>query len=181
MEEKILYKSRTHSKYLFNIILIQVFLLVLHILLFKYWPETGNEGIDKWGPIVAHSIILILEIYYVVVPILKWYNNVFIVTNYRVKDEWGILYKNSKEIDLKNIGSIQVERGILDRIFGSGTLIFYGNSSVDFGNRGHNKNSSSSKNSVEHSGVKFKDVPKVNEVEAAINKLRRKRQAELNN
>lgn len=167
MEEKILYESKTHPKFLVKIVIIQIILLVLHFLLFKFWP-IESDGLNKWGPIIAHVIIVLLELYYVVIPVMQWYNNKFIVTNYRIKNEWGVLNKESKEIEIKNIVSAKTERDIIDRIFGCGTLVFYSTSSMD-----HSHRSRGPRNERHESGVKFYDIPKVIEVEAAINRLRR--------
>lgn len=169
MEERILYTSKTHPKLLFKVIIIQLFLMALHILLLKFWPINNDSDFNTWGPIIAHGIIFVLEIYYVIVPILQWYNNRFTVTNYRVINEWGVLNKESKELDLKRIVSIKTERNLSDRIFGCGTLIFYGASSTDGGPGHHHKNQKD-----RDTGIEFKDVPKVKKVETAINKLRRK-------
>ena len=168
MEERVLYQTKTHPKILIKAFIIQVVLIAAHFLLFKFLPSSG-EGLAKWGPWVLHFIILCFEIYYVIVPILQWYNNIFIVTNYRVKNDWGVIAKESKEIDIKNIVSIKTERSILDRIFGCGTLVFYGAASGDWQNSNH----SNTRRTTE-TGVKFTDIPKVKKVEEAINKLRRR-------
>lgn len=172
MEEKILYKTKTHPKVLVKAIVIQIVLLALHILIIKFWPTFSIEILDKWGQLTIHALIICLEIYYVIVPVLQWYNNIFTVTNYRVINEWGILNKKSKEIDLKNIVSATTDRDILDRIFGCGTLIFYGAASSDWDrSRGRRRKDETNESNT---GIKFYDVPKVKYVENAINKLRRK-------
>lgn len=167
MEEKILYTTKTHPKILIKVILIQIFLIILHVLLLKFWPINRDSELTTWGPIAAHVIIFAFEIYYVIVPILQWYNNTFTVTNYRIVSEWGVLNKESKEIDLKSIVSVKTERDIWDRIFGCGTLIFYGAASNDWGDGNR-------KQGERNTGIKFRDIPKVKKVETAINKLRRK-------
>lgn len=174
MEEKVLYVTKTHPKILIKVVAIQVVLFIAHILLLKFWPVDMDSSFNKWGPLTAHGIIFILEIYYVIVPVLQWYNNIFTVTNYRVINEWGVLNKESKEIDLKSIVSIRTERDIWDRIFGCGSLIFYGASSSDWDNNARHGNNRG-RNNDKNTGIKFKDIPKVKKVETAINKLRRKK------
>lgn len=173
MEENVLYVARTHPKVLFRALLVQAALLALHIFLLNVWPASlGWDTADKWGAPITHAFILGLEIWYVFIPTLQWWNSSFILTNKRVKNDWGVLYKQSREIDLARIASISEERGVLDRMFGCGTLNFY---DAAAGSQPHtsgpwNRNRS-------EGGVRFHDVPKVKEVRAMVEKAKYSAQA----
>lgn len=167
--EKVLYTSRTHPKALARVILIQLILLAFHLLIINFWPDNVSwSWLDKWGEPVLHGLIIILEIWYVVVPFLRWRNDRFTVTTERVRNEWGILYKQSREIDLSRISSISEERGILDRIFGAGTLNFYDAAANAQPNTGGAWNDSKKSNY----GIRFTDVPRVKEVRKLIEQAR---------
>lgn len=125
-EEQVLYKSRTHPKILFRPALAQLGLLVLHILVVRYFPERiGIDGVDRWGEVVAHSLIGLGELWYAVRPTMHWWHSTYEVTNRRVRIKWGVFYKNSREINLDRITQVNEERGILDRIFRCGTIIVF--------------------------------------------------------
>lgn len=168
--EELLWRGRTHFKILFRPALMQVLLLALHWLVAAYIPSnTSWEWWDSWGQLTLQSILLFVSFLYVVIPLLRWRNATFEVTDKRVIKHWGILYRHSREIPLDRIASVSVERGILDRIFGCGTLNFQDNSSTMQQTRG-----SWNKDRGNHNlqGVRFYDVPKVLKIKALIDSTR---------
>lgn len=166
--EKILYSSRTHPKILAKAALIQLILVVLHVLVALYLPsDTGWQWFNSWGGLVLHLIIVGFEVWFFVVPVMKWWNDKFIVTSTRVRNEWGVLYKHSREIDLSRISSISEQRGILDRLFGAGTLNFYDAAAV-----AQPETSGPWNEKQADYGVRFRDVPRVKHVRQIIEQAR---------
>ena len=168
---KILWAGRTHFKVLAKPAMIQLLLITLHVLLGLFLPtDTSWDGWNIWAPIVLHGLIVLVEIWYVVIPVLQWVNASFEVTELSVTSRWGVIYKQSREIPLDSIVSVATERGILDRIFGCGTLIFYdaaaGYQPVTSG--AWNKNRGKGSNM----GVRFSDVPHVLNVQKIIDAAR---------
>lgn len=157
--EEVIWRGRTHFKMLVKPLFIQLVLLFLHWLIFAFvGSHTNWDWWNAWGPFSLHMVILAIEIWYVVIPILRWWNSTFEVTNKRVVKEWGILDKHAREISLNNIVSISVERSLLDRIFRCGTLVFQDAASpAQPYTRGR-----VNKAAVEDKyGVRFRDVPNV--------------------
>lgn len=113
------FMSRRHVKALFPLLPISIGLLALHYFIDKYYPS------DWPWVIVLHLLVLFANVFWVVVPIFKWRCEKYVVTETSVRTEWGVLYKQSREIRLTHIASISEERGVLDRVFGCGTLNFY--------------------------------------------------------
>lgn len=142
--EKVLYTARTHPKVLVKMVLIQIVLLFLHLIL---WWAMPNDADYRFN-LVLHGIIVFAELYYVVIPVLRWWMEEFELTDRRLIHRWGILNKESRELNLNRIVSINEERDILDRIFGCGTLKFYSSAGGD---------------AIEQDGpgVTFKDVPRM--------------------
>lgn len=165
--EEVLYETRTHFKVLFIPLVIQVFLLGAHYMLWRFLPtDTGWSDFNQWAPIILHVIIFIAEIWYVIVPVLQWWTSTFTLTSHRVYKNWGILYKQSREINLDHVVSVNSERGIIDRIFGAGTLVFLNASSSQTNSPGFwNK-------TPKHEGVHFTDVPNVRQVMSLVEKAR---------
>lgn len=153
--EETLFHGRTHPKVLFIPAVIQVLLLALHVAAMRYFPDVGNDKFDAWSGPVIHSLIFAAETWYVIVPILWWRFSSFEVTDTRVRERWGVLYKNTRDIDLNRITQTNEERGIIDRIFGAGTIVIY--------------------DAANSSALRFKDVPRFNEVRQILDDARRGR------
>jgi len=168
--EEELWAGRTHFKILFKPAFIQLVLIALHVLVAIYVPANTNwPWWDSWGQLTLQSILIVLSLWYVVIPLLRWRNSTFELTNKRVVKHWGILYKQSLEIPLERITSIAVDRGILDRIFGCGTLNFQDAAMGSYPTKGAWNRDSSNRNMA---GVRFHDVPRVLEVKKLIDKTR---------
>lgn len=150
--EETLEEARTHFKILVKPLFIQIILLGVHFLAWKYLPgHYSNEWMNSWLNLIVHGIIVLLEVVYVIVPFIRWRTSTFTLTNHRVIKEWGILNRESREIMLDHIVSIRVERSIIDRIFGAGTLIFFDASAA---RSGQHKGKRS-----QRAGLRFIDVP----------------------
>lgn len=170
-QEKILWSGRTHFKILAKPAFLQLILIVVHILVAIFIPSQTNwEWWNNWGHLTIHGIIILIEIWYVVIPVMQWLNAGFEITNRKAVSRWGVLYKQAREVPLDSIVSVSVERGILDRIFGCGTLMFQ-DAAAGFQpetsgawNVGRGKKS--------RNGVRFADVPNVLEVQKILDDAR---------
>lgn len=171
VEGEVLFRSRIHPKILFKNALLQLLLLGGYYLATAYYPDNaGNEVVDKWGWLLVMAVLAVLECAYVLLPVLRWWNQFFTVTDRKVMNNWGVLYKNSREVDLGRIVSISEERGILDRIFGCGTLNFYDAAAQQQPSSHRNPLTSHSNNG----GISFHDIPRVREVKALIEDVRQR-------
>ena len=168
--EQELWRGRTHPKILFKPAMVQVLLIGLHVLVAVYIPrETSWNWWDDWGQLTLQSILGFLSLFYVVIPLLRWKNATFELTDRRVIKHWGILYRHSLEIPLDRITSVSVERGILDRVFGCGTLNFQDASSASTPTRG---SWNQDRGNQQLQGVRFYDVPRVLKVKEIIDSTR---------
>lgn len=168
--EEIIWSGRTHAKILVKPILIQIFLIIVHWAIYVYIPfNTSWEWWNNWSQLIMHGIIILIEIWYVIVPILDWRNSSFELTNKRVIKEWGVLEKYSREIPLNRIVSVSVERDIIDRIFRCGTIILQDAASEHQPRPSSGFNKRRNKNIA---GVRFHDVPNVLEVKRLIDQAR---------
>lgn len=168
--EQKLWSGRTHPKILFKPAMVQLLLIALHVLVAVYIPKETNWGWwDAWGQLTLQSILGFISFLYVVIPLLRWRNATFELTDRRVIKHWGILYRNSLEIPLDRITSVSVERGILDRIFNCGTLNFLDASAVSPNTRG---SWNRAKDNQDLQGVRFYDVPRVLKVKELIDNTR---------
>jgi uncharacterized membrane protein YdbT with pleckstrin-like domain len=74
-----------------------------------------------WSAIAAVAIVLVSWL--TIGPLLRWRTTHFIVTTNRVMAREGILNRTGLDIPLSRINSVKFEHGIINRIWGAGTLI----------------------------------------------------------
>lgn len=168
--EDVLAVVRTHPKILFAPAMLQVALVVAHVLLVVYWPQNiGWPWIDQWGQLALHGVIVIAEITYVILPIGRWWFSVFTLTTLRVTRRWGIIWKHSREIPLTRITSVEVEQGLVDRMFGCGSLIFHDAAMVP--PTGYTPMTAPTHDG-HMAGVRFHDVPGVTNFRGLVDEAR---------
>lgn len=151
--EQVLFHGHTHAKILVKPITAQILLLTAHLALVKYLPgDLGSAELSKWVPLVLHGLLVIGEFWYAIMPFLRWWFARFEVTDRRVRMRWGVLYKNSREIHLDRITQVAEERGILDRLWGAGTLVIH--------------------DAANSNAIRFHDVPKFKYVRQTLDDAR---------
>lgn len=146
---RVLFSGRTHAKILIGPVIIQLLMLALHYLTHEYLPTFGWEPVDRWLPIILHSAFGLIAFIFVVIPVLKWLNTKFVLTEDFVHMRWGIVRRRSREIQVERISQVETERTLIDYLFGCGTIYL---SSPGLGGE----------SGVGH--VKMVDVPKIKKV-----------------
>lgn len=66
--------------------------------------------------------IAILCFVYLIYKIIERKNNIWIVTNFRVVDEYGVLSSNSKESPLDKINNVSYNQSLFGKMFGYGNV-----------------------------------------------------------
>lgn len=146
--EEVIYALRTHPKVLFLKILAGVIVLTLAIMYAIYlghMHEIVNYSV--------YGILAIAGIYFCAYPIILWWNKKYIITNRQIFVCEGVLMKKTHSSQLSKASDLNVERGILDRIFNCGTLVIF-NSATDI--------------SFDKTTVTLHDIPDVLTVEHKI-------------
>ncbi len=77
-----------------------------------------HEATTHWGIFISMRSLLTLGI----LPFLELKTNSFAITDKRIVMKAGILSVNLLDSNIKNIASISVEKPLLGRIFGFGTV-----------------------------------------------------------
>ncbi|TCP56129.1 PH (Pleckstrin Homology) domain-containing protein [Tamaricihabitans halophyticus] len=81
------------------------------------------EPWDMISLIAIGVVALILLIWAVFAPFVRWRTTHFIVTTDRVMAREGLISRTGIDIPLARINSVRFEHGLIDRIVGCGTLI----------------------------------------------------------
>lgn len=153
--------ARTHAKVLVGPALAQVVMIVLHIISWRYLhtlidffgfvPDAMLQGLHTWAPLVVHGVIIIIELIYVIVPVLHWINARFILTERSVTMTWGLFTRRRREIQIGRITQVEMTRNATDYLFGCGTIYLHEASSSD--------------------AVKLDDVPRVKDAKLILDHL----------
>jgi uncharacterized membrane protein YdbT with pleckstrin-like domain len=97
------------------------------------------------------AIALVIIVWWTLRPVLLWLTTRYVVTNRRVLMRNGVLSRTGRDVPLTRINDVSFKRSMVERIFGSGTLIV-----ESAGDRGQ---------------VLLKDVPQVESVQRDIYRL----------
>ena len=96
-------------------------------------------------------IAVAVVIWWVVIPFLRWLTSTYVFTDRRLITREGLLTRRGHDIPLTRISDIAYEKGVVDRIFGCGTLII--------------------SDASETGRVELHDIPRVEEVQLVLNDL----------
>ena len=117
-DERVVIHTRTHPK---RLILPAVALVVL-CLGVGVGSALIPEAARPIGQLAIVLVGLVLAVWWVVVPFLRWWTTTYTVTNRRLLMRRGILTKVGKDMPLMRINDVLYERSLLDRMLGCGTL-----------------------------------------------------------
>lgn len=118
--EHIVLNLRTHWKAVVQPVTFAVFLVAA---LWVLWWWLGDSPGGGWPEAAAVVVALVVAVVFVVLPLWRWYSERFVVTNRRIAHRRGILTRTGRDIPLRRVNDIAIERDVLDRILGCGTLI----------------------------------------------------------
>jgi uncharacterized membrane protein YdbT with pleckstrin-like domain len=111
-EEKKVLEIRKHWLVLAGPLLFSILLLYIAVLSFTYSSEVG----------IAFLIVTFIFVLYFVYKIFDRKVNIWIVTNLRVIDEYGVFSHNAKESPLDKINNVSYRQSLIGRIFNYGNV-----------------------------------------------------------
>ena len=104
--------------------------------------------------LVIWLVFLAAVVWFLVGPLLRWLTTTYTFTNRRFIKRSGFIAKEGRTIPLNRISGVDFEIGVIDRIFGCGTLVV-SDASTD-------------------GSVQLNDIPRVEEVQLQVsNELHR--------
>lgn len=138
---------RTHVKAL----LVPALLLIVVAGLAGYLSAlpSGNERPLLLA--VIWGIALLLVLWLVVAPFLRWLTTTYTLTTRRLITRTGVLSRRGHDIPVSRITDVAYEHGLVDRLLGCGTLVV--------------------SDASEHGQVRLPDIPSVEQVHLQITRL----------
>ncbi len=145
-DEVVVRHMHSHVKELFLSGIIDILLIAAVVTAILFMPDSA----DPWGTYAVIAASVIIAIWRVVLPWLRWLTDTYTITSRRIITRTGILSKNGHDIPLARISNVAYEHDLIDRIFGCGTLIL--ETSAD-------------------NPLRLHDIPKVEEVHVELTEL----------
>lgn len=117
--EHIVLEIHEHWKHLIGTLLICVLALIGLVVILAIAPDEGFFAwLDTLGWIAFALVLLVFGVW----PILRWWNRTYTLTNERLATRTGVLRRSGRDIPLTRINDVAFDQGIMDRVFGAGTL-----------------------------------------------------------
>ena len=114
--ERVLVSTRTHPK-----ALIVPFLVTALSIGLGAWiaAVVDNTVVD----IIVAVVVAVVIVWLGVLPFLHWLTTTYTFTDRRFMTRTGLIAKTGRTVPLNRISGIDIEIGVIDRIFGCGTLV----------------------------------------------------------
>lgn len=114
--EHVVVSTRTHPKALVLPTLVVLAALVASVLL--------DRVVDGSVPSFAvWALFLAALVWFLLGPLLRWLTTTYTFTDRRFIKRSGLIAKEGRTIPLNRISGVDFEIGVIDRIFGCGTLV----------------------------------------------------------
>ena len=142
--ETVVVSTRTHVKALIGPLLALVLFLAVGTAV-QIWVDQGVVSLVVW------VVMLVGIIWYVLRPLVEWLTASYTITDRRLITRHGVLTRRGHDIPLGRISDVSYELGLVDRMFGCGTLVISDAST--------------------HGQVQLPDIPDVERTQRKINEL----------
>jgi uncharacterized membrane protein YdbT with pleckstrin-like domain len=141
--------TRTHVKVLIGALLVLLVTVFVAVYLGTLVEDNiANDGVRTALGAVVGAIAAVVVIWFVILPFLRWLTTTYTFTNRRFMQRTGLVAKSGRTIPLNRISGVDFEIGVVDRLFGCGTLIV--------------------SDASEQGRVELSDIPRVEEVQRIV-------------
>jgi uncharacterized membrane protein YdbT with pleckstrin-like domain len=117
--EHVVVTTRTHPK----VLLLPLLVLVLTLAVAAFVNRLGEGDAADITHLVVWILAALVILWWVVRPVLTWATTHYTFTNRRFIKRSGLVAKQGRTIPLNRISGVDFEIGVIDRVFGCGTLV----------------------------------------------------------
>jgi uncharacterized membrane protein YdbT with pleckstrin-like domain len=142
--EHVVVSTRTHPK----VLILPLLIFLVLVALGTFLSNVGNGSAAHVMHLVVWVLILLAVLWLTVRPVITWATTTYTFTNRRFLKRSGLVAKEGRTIPLNRISGVDFEMGVVDRIFGCGTLVV-SDASTD-------------------GRVELEDIPKVEQVQLKV-------------
>ncbi len=120
--EKIVFELRPHWIALVPSVLWTVVLGVALFLAYRA-ADAIIDGDPSTAKSTAGAAVTVAWLLLAVLPFLRWFFTLFVLTSDRLITRSGVIAKHSREIPLERINDVTFNQSVLDRVLGAGDLL----------------------------------------------------------
>ena len=142
--ETVVVDTRTHPK----AVAAPLFLLVVVFFVAIWLERMVDNTYVSWLVWIVAAVVLVG---WVVKPLLEWLTATYTITNRRLITREGLIARRGHDIPLLRISDVAYDQGVVDRMFGCGTLVISDAST--------------------HGSVRLHDIPDVEQVQLQLTQL----------
>jgi uncharacterized membrane protein YdbT with pleckstrin-like domain len=119
-------------------------------------PPNSAAPVER---LVVAAVAILAVMLWLIVPVLRWRTTTYELTTRRLRVRSGIATRRGRDIPLARINDVSFEKGLLDRLLGSGRLVV--------------------ESAGEHGQILLNDIPRVEFTQATLFRLVEEEQRRL--
>jgi uncharacterized membrane protein YdbT with pleckstrin-like domain len=155
-DEQLVLRLHPHWKTLIRPALVAVAVVAVALVAEVLIPSGSAAAV---GRLIVAAIAILGLMLWLMVPVLRWRTTTYELTTRRLRMRDGIVTRHGRDIPLARINDISFEKGLLDRLFGSGRLVV--------------------ESAGEHGQIVLTDIPRVEAAQATLYRLTEEEQRRL--
>jgi uncharacterized membrane protein YdbT with pleckstrin-like domain len=155
-DEHLVLLLHPHWKTLIRPLLVAVLVVAAALIAEVLIPSNSAAAVER---LVVAAIAILAVMLWLIVPVLRWRTTTYELTTRRLRVRSGIVTRHGRDIPLARINDVSFEKGLLDRLLGSGRLVV--------------------ESAGEHGQILLDDIPRVEFTQATVFRLVEEEQRRL--
>ena len=155
-DERLVLRLHPHWKTLIRPVLVAVLVVAAALIAEVLIPSNSAAPVER---LVVAAVAILAVMLWLIVPVLRWRTTTYELTTRRLRVRSGIATRRGRDIPLARINDVSFEKGLLDRLLGSGRLVV--------------------ESAGEHGQILLNDIPRVEFTQATLFRLVEEEQRRL--
>ncbi len=155
-DEHLVLRLHPHWKTLIRPLVVAVLVVAAALIAEVLILSNSAAAVER---LVVAAIAILAVMLWLIVPVLRWLTTTYELTTRRLRVRSGIVTRHGRDIPLARINDVSFEKGLLDRLLGSGRLVV--------------------ESAGEHGQILLNDIPRVEFTQATLFRLVEEEQRRL--
>ena len=155
-DEQLVLLLHPHWKTLIRPFAVAVLVIAIALIAEVLIPSNSAAAVER---LVVAAVAILAVMLWLIVPVLRWRTTTYELTTRRMRVRSGIVTRHGRDIPLARINDVSFEKGLLDRLLGSGRLVV--------------------ESAGEHGQILLDDIPRVEFTQATLFRLVEEEQRRL--
>ena len=155
-DEHLVLRLHPHWKTLIGPVSVAVLVVAVALIAEVLIPSNSGAAVER---LVVAAVAILAVMLWLIVPVLRWRTTTYELTTRRLRVRSGIVTRHGRDIPLARINDVSFEKGLLDRLLGSGRLVV--------------------ESAGEHGQILLNDIPRVEFTQATLFRLVEEEQRRL--